>query len=265
MNWSWATFENPAAASGTTDWTWYEGVPVSITDVTHVIGRPALQGNDIGEGTVWFDDITLVERDASGNETGQWSWDYNRNDDFYYWSDPQQGSGTWSATEGREGSGCWKITGSGRDAVLSDGLNMIMLKRGHSYTMSGWMKTENLPPAAQARIRLDFYSSDGELYKWNREYLEAELDRYLEFGRQHNVPLYLGEFGCITGAFEENRGGLIWVEQMLQLCEEKGIHYNYHTWHETAFGIYQNPPHLPFDPSTGNQELINLFTRMQRR
>ncbi len=266
LEWSWATFENPLAqrgTKGTTDWTFYEGVEVTVTDENHVIGRPALQGNAIGEGTVWFDDITLVERDADGNEIGNWTWDFTTNDNFYYWSDPVQGQGIWSADEGRDGSGCWKIAGSGSDAVLSDGVNSIALTVGHSYQMSGWMRTKKLPTDAQPRVRLDFYESDGEVHFWNREYLEAEVERYLEFGRVNNVPIYLGEFGCIAGAFEKGRGGLLWVEQMLDICSERGVHYNYHTWHETAFGIFLNPPHLPLDPSSGNQQLIDLFTRMQ--
>ncbi|MDA3899405.1 MAG: hypothetical protein PF637_02680 [Spirochaetes bacterium] len=48
---------------------------------------------------------------------------------------------------------------------------------------------------------------------------------------------------------------------MLDICLENRIHYNYHTWHETAFGIFTNSPTLP--PADPNEELIELFKSKQ--
>ncbi len=260
-SWTGATFGNPAIAAGTTDWTFFEGTPLTVSDPVNKIGRPALQANGLGTGTVWFDDLTLTERTPSGTVVGTWTFDFNADDGFYYWSDPVRGQGSWSAKGGRGGSGCWTIYGSGTNAVLTDIIHGIRITKGNNYTMSGWMKGKNVSGSAQARVRLDIFSSTGEVYAWNKAYLAAEIDRYLAFGSKHDVPLYLGEFGCIVGGFEPGRGGLVWVENMLDICEEKGINYNYHTWHETAFGIYLNSPTIL--PANPNQPLIDLFTEKQ--
>jgi endoglucanase len=259
--WAGATFGNPTIAAGTTGWTFFEGTPLTVTDPFYKIGRPALQGNGLAAGTVWYDDLTLTERTSSGAVVRTWNYDFNTDEGFYYWSDPVKGQGTWSATGGRGGSGCWTMTGSGTNAVLTDIIHGIRITTGNNYIMSGWMKGQNVPAGTQVRLRLDLFSSTGEVYTWNKAYLAAEIDRYLAFGTEHEVPLYLGEFGCIVAGFEPGQGGLVWVEDMLDICEEKGIHYNYHTWHETAFGIYLNSPTIL--PANPNQPLIDLFTEKQ--
>jgi aryl-phospho-beta-D-glucosidase BglC (GH1 family) len=70
--------------------------------------------------------------------------------------------------------------------------------------------------------------------------LERMYLRFLEFGKRHNVPLYLGEFGVIRHGFEEGRGGERWIKDALDLCKKHRINYNYHTYHEHAFGLYGN-------------------------
>lgn len=261
--WKDATFANPEIPAGDTPWTRFEGVPFTVTQASHHIGRPALQGNGLERGTVWFDDMEITEKDPKGRVVQTIMLDFNTDEGYYYWSSPVGGRGVWSSDEGRNGSGCWKITGSPKDAVLADGTNSFRITPGHTWTVSGWMRGEGVPLKGSARLRLDFYSSEGEIYIWNRDFLEAELDRYLAFGEKHQVPLYLGEFGCIRGAFEHDRGGERWVEDILYLCRKRDLNYNYHAWHEYAFGIYRNDTtELPADP---NLPLIELFTRVQTR
>jgi endoglucanase len=96
----------------------------------------------------------------------------------------------------------------------------------------------------------------------NRAYLDSELDRYLRWGREHHVPLFLGEFGLNRPCFAEGRGGLVWVADMLDLAAARGLSFTYHDYHEDAFGLYAGSG--PVDPARANQPLIDLFTRKLR-
>ncbi len=259
--WSSAASANPLIQTGTSDWTWHEGVPYTITDPVHKVGRIALLGNNLGAGTVLLDDVVLTESAPDGTVLRSMNFGYDTKQNYYYWSKPVRGSGTWSPDEGRSGSGCLRITGSGAEAVLTDDSNGVILTQGNSWTVSGWMKGVSVPAGARARLRLDLYAADREVHIWDTSYLEEELDRYVAFGERHGVPLYLGEFGCIRQAFEGGRGGCSWVGDILDICQEKSLNYNYHTWHEENFGIWTNSSDLP--PADPNQPLIDLFTEKQ--
>ena len=184
-----------------------------------------------------IDDIVVTEFAPDGTELRSVAFRYDINHKQYYWSKPVKGSGTWSSDQGRNGSGCLIMTGSGAEAVLTDETTGVILTPGNSWTVSGWMKGTSVPTSAWARLRLDFYTADREILIWDTSYLEEELDKYVSFGERHEVPLYLGEFGCIRQAFEGDRGGLSWVSDILDLCQDKGLNYNYHTWHDENFGL----------------------------
>lgn len=66
------------------------------------------------------------------------------------------------------------------------------LKPGHSYTASGWMRGQRLPPEAVVLIRLELIRTDGPLLGWNKTFLRTQLERYLAWGHAHGVPLFLG-------------------------------------------------------------------------
>jgi aryl-phospho-beta-D-glucosidase BglC (GH1 family) len=97
-------------------------------------------------------------------------------------------------------------------------------------------------------------------YVRNKAYLAKQLEAYLAFGRKHNVPLYLGEFGLIKTCFQENKGGLNWVNDMLDLLRKNQVNFTYHVYHEDNFGIYEGYG-KPVDPGRANQALIQLFSQ----
>ena len=146
--------------------------------------------------------------------------------------------------------------GSGYHAAI---VSQLVGKKGHVYTISGWVRGKNISPKALARLRLDFYITDGYALPRDKSYVAAEIGRFLEFGRKHNVPLYLGEFGCINVCFTEKRGGLEWVSDVVDICLAHNIHVNYHTYHEIYFGLYLNPPYKPANDQVLNKELAALF------
>jgi len=102
-----------------------------------------------------------------------------------------------------------------------------------------------------------FSTSPDETNGLNKEYLEQCFTKYLKFGKDNNVPVYLGEFGVIVYGFQEGRGGDRWIKDALDICRRHNINFNYHTYHETMFGLYMNGAHE--HPDKLNTALYNAF------
>lgn len=258
VTWKWATFKNPPLPPGNTGWTRLEGVAFKADNKEWHIGKLSLQCDGLGRGRVYVDDVQLVERNPSGEIVLEREWHFDEPESFYYWSDPVSGSGVWKQDAGRSGSGGWIMEGSRAAAVLSGESAIIRITQGNTYTVTGWMKGENVPEGAAARIRVDFHSADGEIRAWTRDYLESRIDRFKAFADKYGVPLYLGEFGTVVDSF--SRGGAEWVSDVIDLCVERNISYNYHTWHEPAFGLFTSGAHLSTSLTTVNKALYALFT-----
>jgi len=91
-----------------------------------------------------------------------------------------------------------------------------------------------------------------------RDDIARALQRYLDWGRRHGVPLYLGEFGLIRAAFEANRNGLGWAADMVDLAEAAHLPWTWHSYHEDYFALYYGYG-KPIDPANANHALIDLF------
>lgn len=83
-----------------------------------------------------------------------------------------------------------------------------------------------------------FRDWDGSTRHADRAYLERELSRYFEFGREENVPLFLGEFGVIRQGFAGGRNGAGWAADVIDIALAEGVSLTYHTFHEGDFGLY---------------------------
>ena len=75
---------------------------------------------------------------------------------------------------------------------------------------------------------------------------------------------FLGEFGAIRACYENGRGGLVWMADMVDLLTEAAIPWTCHAWHEDLFGLYRGGGRLP-DPGNANQALIELLTHKLSR
>jgi aryl-phospho-beta-D-glucosidase BglC (GH1 family) len=104
----------------------------------------------------------------------------------------------------------------------------------------------------------DTFYPDPAQSAFSRKGLAEALQPYLDWGAANDVPLYLGEFGVIRQAFEGDRGGLLWVSDMLDLIERHGLAFTYHVYHEEAFGLYRGDGAI--DPGNANHALIRLLT-----
>lgn len=268
--WSWKPAPPPYLTAGDSDWTYYESQPYSIDD-------PAIKAlgialvSELNAGTAYFDDLVLKEYDASGAFVRNvYEQDLETLDGWYFW---KAGTGTAEVSrEAHSGRRSLAISGTDHDANL--GLVSIRFapRPGYRYAVGGYMKgvgvsDETRPDPrgdwtqhSRALIRLDYLTAEGEPLRRNQAALAAEIDRYQAWATTHDVPLYLGEFGCIEACFEQDRGGLTWVTDVLDLLAERGIHFTYHAYHEGAFGIFQSDParQLP-DDTRANAPLIELF------
>jgi len=78
------------------------------------------------------------------------------------------------------------------------------------------------------------------------------------------VPLFLGEWGAHRNSFEDDRGGLRWVADMLDVMRARRLSFTYHAYHENDFGIYRGVGARP-DPAHANAALIDLFTKTLKK
>lgn len=81
----------------------------------------------------------------------------------------------------------------------------------------------------------------------------------MAWGKANDVPLFLGDWGVYKSAFEEDRGGINWVQDMLELIDERNLISTYHTYHEESFGIFRGDGKL--DPEHRNRALYDLMVR----
>jgi pectate lyase len=89
---------------------------------------------------------------------------------------------------------------------------------------------------------------------YNRAVLEKLLDKPLRFSRQHELPLYCGEWGCITKAPRAAR--LAWYEDVRHILEKHGI--GWANWdYRGGFGILdrrRRPDKELIEVLVGNRE-----------
>jgi endoglucanase len=259
--WYSATFDNPKVASGNSNWTFIEGNTYKITDPKIKIAYPTLVGAEVG-GKVYFDDIIIKEFDENGNFT-QIILEKNLNDlnGWYYWS--SNNSGTFGIANGTGNSDAQSIyiENATNDCNLNNSSLSFIPKQNYSYQINGYAKGENISNSANCKFRIDFETSDSPIYKRNKEYLESVISEISNWAAEKNFALYMGEFGLGYHCFENNKGGLTYVKDMVSIAKEKNIHFSYHAYHEELFGIYRGGGSLP-DPNNANQPLIDLFTEI---
>jgi endoglucanase len=185
-----------------------------------------------------------------------WRVDFTSHRGWFYWT--KDGGGRSSTNTGHDDAVSLAISGTTDVANLSADIYQFELEQGATYRMNGWMKGERVSEKANCQLRLDFFSAEAPQHSWDKAFLAQELDAYLAFGKRHGSPMYLGEFGTIVDSFQQDRGGIRWVEDMLSLLEERRLHFTYHAYHEDGFGLYYGSSTLP-SPEFSNKKLIDLF------
>ena len=243
--WKGATFANPTAPKGDSDWAFYEGTWKTVADLSEGnIGRPALEFGGLGGGTVWFDRLVFEKRSPGGEvstiatyhlKAGAGGW--------YFWTEKPGGR----IIEKEDAIG---FTGTVAGANYGASA-FTVLEQGWSYRVSGRMKGESLPAAAVCRVRFD-WNLARNIRTRDKAALEQEVLSYLNLAREKNLPVYLGEFGVIKHTLTQEKGGAVWVADMFDILKTHGVSFTYHAWVDYWFGV------------KGNAEMEQVFQALLR-
>jgi len=225
------------------------------------VGAIALRAQSTGaDGIVLFDDI-IVEEYKGGEfvrilRTLDFE-DANAGDDFNYWAQNGSGKYYYTRTDAYSGTRCLAIAGTTSDANVTG--YRFELKEGYEYKIKGKMKYIGTNATTSACPRID-YSQFGSIAYFDADYMADSLKVYFNFREENQVPVYLGEFGACLPAFEEKTGAKQWVTDMITLCKENNLHFNYHSYRDYHFGLYRSPIGTANNPR--NEELAEIFKEM---
>lgn len=243
-------------------WEYFESSPLSLAKDRN-IGYAAVDAAYTGvNGAVYFDDITVTEISPGGIRSIKYAYDFDNDNSgiFFSWSSDGSGEMTVAENEGRSGAAL-KISGTTADFTASAS-NRFELKKGYNYIISGYIRKEN--SSCSPAVRFD-YAKAANIRTFNKESLEAAVKPYADFSEEHNVPIYLGEFGVISEGFKNGRNGTGWVSDMIDICRKYSIGFNYHAYHDGSFGLYlSNETILPYKKDR-NEELAEVFREKLRQ
>jgi endoglucanase len=257
-------FNNPKLPSGNNDWQQFDGIKYKVTDANMKLGVPVLVGANV-TGKVYFDNIILKEYDTAGVFVRD-VLDMNLNDvnGWDYWSSNNTGTSAVATNTGVGDNTSIYINENTLDCNLSNYRKIFLVKQGYYYKISGWMKGENVSTQANCSIRIDFLNTTKPIFGRNKQYMEYAINKYTTWAQQKSVPVFMGEFGAGNPCFQNGKGGLQFVNDVIDITKASGIHFTYHAYHESSFGIYQGDNELP-DATDANQPLINLFTEKLKK
>ena len=232
--WKGTTFDSPTVPPGNSGWTFYEGAWKTVTDLSEAnIGRPALQIQNLGGGRVWFDSLVFEKKTPGGDVStvAEYKLPFNGGG-WYFWTERQGG-------EVLDSENAVGFTGTVSDACYSTTKMFAVLEQDCSYRVSGRMKGENVPQGAMCRIRFDWHLAQ-HISKRDKVSLEREVMSYLNIAQEKNLPVYLGEFGVIKNALTKEKGGAVWVTDMLDILKTHNVPFTYHAWVDYHFGVKGN-------------------------
>ncbi|MGC8765790.1 MAG: glycoside hydrolase family 5 protein [Brevinematia bacterium] len=247
---------NTKLYSGSADWTNIGGV-LHRPKPESIVGKPACKANS-NLGVAYFDYFILNEYDSNSNLIKSITNDIESIDNWSYWS--YNGSGKWGITQLEKKSGNYSIYISNTTHWANVGASSwIIVNTNHYYSIKGYIKTANA--TGENFFTLDFFKCPSGQKPAIRDisYLSNEIEKYLQWGRKNNVPLYCGEFGvfieCMTN---QSKGGDRWIKDVVKILRANGVHCTYHSYHEVgSFGIYTNSG-LPQN-NTGIQHIIEAL------
>jgi endo-1,4-beta-mannosidase len=73
-------------------------------------------------------------------------------------------------------------------------------------------------------------------FPFNKKYLEFYLQKQLEFGKKHKVPMSVWGFGALKTCFQDTRGGLTWLKDVIELFNENKLHWTFYVYEDENFG-----------------------------
>lgn len=249
---------NKFVPKGNSNWTYYESEKFVTNDPKMKLGFPVLSGLNVG-GKATFDDVVIKEFDSNGNFIKEiYRTNFDNKKDWEFWSRDASGVVDSTAGIGRNGTAGLALLGTKSDCNFSNVNSAFEPVMGNSYQISGYIKGENIPAKSQVRLRIDFHTSNYEVGVLNKAMLYSMFKPYINWSKSTGKPIFLGEFGSGNPSYYDNKGGVRWTNDMLEIAMENNIPFSIHAYHDKSFGLFTDPSKLP-DDSHLNKAMYELL------
>ncbi len=255
-------YTNPTIPAGTSNWAYFEGVKYKVTDPGYIIAKPITIVKQVGGGTVYFDDFTIVEYNEAGQQVRTvCTHDIEPASGIGLWSETGAGRSGIDGTAWHKGTSALYVTGTTGNATCYFNSLYFEPRLNYSYSVSGWARGVDIPAAASCSFSIEFDKSPSgqPVLRRNKALLESVIKGRMQFGVTNQVPVNVGEFGMYRDCFLNGRNGIQWVKDTLDILCLYRLNFTYHCYHQYPMGIYYNDAGLP-DPNQANLEVIALFT-----
>jgi endoglucanase len=83
----------------------------------------------------------------------------------------------------------------------------------------------------------------GRVFPFDKNYLKFYLERQLEFGAKHKVPMFVWSFGLMKNCFQ-GHGGLEWLRDTTSLFGEHNLDWSFGPYRDDDAGVNDNPQAL---------------------
>jgi endoglucanase len=241
----------------------------TVTDPQFAYAIPVLQA-DATSGKAYYDDVLIEEVSDSGSRVIA-DIDIESTDGWYFWQ------GTGDGEEQKDAPGVASVEQTahrGQASVAIRGTTgyanlagqdwaVFLVALGRTYRVTSWVKGEGILETDMARVRLDFYRYSEPLHGFDRRTLEGLFTDFMAWGRAARVPMFVNGFATGRPSFENGRGGLSWVSDMIDIMREHELGFVYWGYNDRDFGLYSVSPATP-EESTLNQPLADLLREKLR-
>lgn len=95
-----------------------------------------------------------------------------------------------------------------------------------------------------------------------KAHLAGVIDGYLAWGKRNNVPMVLAGWGLYKATYDNQKGGLNYVRDMLDVLAARKLTNTFHVYHQESFGLYRGDDEL--NEKNVNYPLKALFTERLR-
>ncbi|MCB8977132.1 MAG: cellulase family glycosylhydrolase [Ardenticatenaceae bacterium] len=230
----------------TPDWIyWDSGLLTAPANVEFATVKLSVSGN---VGHVWFDDLELLQNDEPQfvynadieeasitfeGDPANWS----------FWSEFETGDnaviGAWSSEQARSGAHSIELSGFGNGfGIWSQSSGMLTaplfpVSSGDTFQVKGWIYA----PENKGSITLGLDYLNGIYVEYDSQRLRADIQPYLDWAEANNVPLFVGEFGAMTGSL--NNARYVLLADKIHMMNEVDLHWALWTYRDTGgFGLY---------------------------
>ena len=212
-------------------------------DTNTICAKPVIVCNKIGNvGHVAFSNIFIREFKPSGDFSEEvltvnpmeyeYSWKFNSTDG--------QGRIELDPNYGVEGTSAIKVMYVEANSKTHNNLIRFKPKYGYSYNIESFVRPQKIKSESDCYIGLDFEksSSNDTPHGRNNEYVVKTFEQLTQFGKDNKVPLMVTQFGTTVETLRKNKGGGLWITDVVNLCKQNEVHYSYYKYTGKYYSLY---------------------------